>query len=307
MPRWPGAVGASRYHVRPMPGIDLHVHTNHSDGTFTPRQTLTHAAGVGLDAIAVTDHDTTSALAEAASVGREVGVDVVPGIELSTVYGSEGVHVLCYFMDPTDPELVAELQRLRDDRLRRGDMMVEKLVALGYPVTFARVRQIAGDAPIIRPHIAQAMVEAGIVPTVKDAFTEAFIGSDGLAYVEKHALHPLDALRLVHAAGGVCVLAHPGTFRETKPVPSTLIEELAGAGLDGIEAGHPEHTEEVEARYVAMADTLGLLSTGSSDCHGTRYDPVRMGMRTTRPEQFDRLKARAAELHAARSAAASAR
>jgi predicted metal-dependent phosphoesterase TrpH len=146
------------------------------------------------------------------------------------------------------------------------------------------------------------MVEAGIVPTVKDAFTEEFIGSDGKAYVEKHALHPLDALRLIHAAGGVCVLAHPGTFRETKPVPATLIEELAAAGLDGLEAAHPEHTDEVEAKYIAMADALGLLHTGSSDCHGTRYDPVRMGMRTTRPEQFERVKARAAELRAARAA-----
>jgi predicted metal-dependent phosphoesterase TrpH len=189
---------------------------------------------------------------------------------------------------------------LGDDRERRGDLMVERLVALGYPISFDRVKQIAGGAPIIRPHIAQAMVEAGVVPDAKSAFTEEFIGSNGRAYVEKHALHPLDALRLIHGAGGVCVLAHPGTFRETKPVPPTLIDELAAAGLDGIEAAHPEHTEDVQARYVAMARDLGLFWTGSSDCHGTRYDPVRLGMRTTPPEQFERLRARAAELAAAR-------
>ena len=182
--------------------------------------------------------------------------------------------------------------------------MVEKLVELGYPVSFDRVKEIAGDAAIIRPHIAQAMVEAGIVETTKDAFTEEFIGSDGRAYVEKHALHPLDALGLIHGAGGVCVLAHPGTFRETKPVPSMLIEELAAAGLDGIEASHPEHTEEVEARYVDLAESLGLLWTGGSDCHGALYDPVRLGCRSTTPEQFERLKIRAAELGAARTATA---
>jgi predicted metal-dependent phosphoesterase TrpH len=275
-----------------MPVIDLHVHTNHSDGTFTPREVLTLAHERGLLAMALTDHDTTSALDEAATIGSELGIEVVPGIEFSTVYGGEGVHVLCYHMDPEDPELVAELARLRDDRLRRGDHMVEKLVELGYPVTFERVKEIAGGAPIIRPHIAQAMVEAGVVPTVKDAFSEAFIGSNGAAYVEKHALHPLDALRLIHGAGGVCVLAHPGTFRETKPVPARLIEELADAGLDGIEAAHPEHTPEVELAYIDMAERLGL-----------RYDPVRLGMRSTVAEQFERLQAQADELSLARQAA----
>jgi predicted metal-dependent phosphoesterase TrpH len=286
-----------------MPIIDLHVHTNHSDGTFTPRQALTLARERGVACMAVTDHDTTTALAEAALIGAELGIDVVPGIELSTLYGGEGVHVLCYFMDPEEPDLVVELGRLRDDRERRGDRMVEKLVGLGYPVTFERVKEIAGDAPIVRPHIAQAMVETGVVPTAKDAFTEEFIGSNGAAYVEKHALHPLEALRLIHGAGGVCVLAHPGTFRETKPVPAELIYELAEAGLDGIEASHPEHTPEVEARYIEMALRLGLLWTGGSDCHGARYDPVRLGMRSTAPEQLERLRARAGELRPARQAA----
>jgi predicted metal-dependent phosphoesterase TrpH len=287
-----------------MSGIDLHVHTNHSDGTLTPREVVTLAGERGLDALAITDHDTTTALGEAAALGAAAGIAVVPGIEFSTIYGGDGVHVLCYFMDPGDPALVEELQRLRDDRERRGDLMVEKLVALGYPVTFERVKRIAGDAPIVRPHIAQALVEAGVVPDTRSAFTEEFIGSDGRAYVEKHALHPLDALGLIHGAGGVCVLAHPGTFRETNPVPSLLIEELAAAGLDGIEAAHPEHTEVVEARYVDLAEALDLLWTGGSDCHGALYEPVRLGCRSTTPEQFERLEVRAAELAAARAAAA---
>jgi len=199
-------------------------------------------------------------------------------------------------MDPEHPEFHAELKRLQDDRYRRGEMMVEKLQALGYPISFERVREIAKGGNIIRPHVAQALVEAGVVTTVKDAFSDELIGSGGRAYVEKHALHPVDALLLIHAAGGVCVLAHPGTFRETKPVPVSLIDELAAAGLDGIEASHPEHTPEVEQQYIDMAMRFGLIWTGSSDCHGARYDPIRLGSRTTEPEQFERLRARAAEL-----------
>jgi len=279
-----------------MSGTDLHVHTLFSDGTFTPRQSVQLAVERGLDRIAVTDHDSLDGLSEAFEAGAELGVEIVPGVEFSTVYGGEGVHILCYIMDLSHPELLAELARLRDDRFTRGERMVAKLQELGYPISFERVRELAEGGNIIRPHVAQALVEAGVVPTVKDAFSEELIGSKGRAYVEKHALHPLDALALIHRAGGVCVLAHPGTWREASAVPPRLIEELAEAGLDGIEASHPEHTPEVEARYVAVAHELGLLWTGSSDCHGTRYDPVRLGARTTPPEQFERLKERAAQL-----------
>jgi 3',5'-nucleoside bisphosphate phosphatase len=285
-----------------MSGIDLHVHSLFSDGTLTPREAVSLAKERGLSTMALTDHDTVSGLDEAFSAGVELGVEIVPGIEFSTVYGGNGVHVLCYFMDAENPELAAELQRLQDDRYRRGEKMVERLQELGYPITFDRVREIAEGGNIVRPHVAQALVEAGVIETTKDAFTEEFIGSNGRAYVEKHALHPLDALRLIHAAGGACVLAHPGTFRETKPVPPTLIDELAAAGLDGIEVSHPEHTPEVEAGYLQTAHRLGLIWTGSSDCHGNRYDPVRLGMRTTAPEQLERLRARAGELRAAASA-----
>jgi 3',5'-nucleoside bisphosphate phosphatase len=279
-----------------MAGIDLHTHTNYSDGTFEPRESIELARERGLETIAVTDHDTTRGLAEAFAAGAELGVEVVPGVEFSTIYNGEGVHVLCYYMDADHPDLAAELQRLQDDRFQRGERMVERLQELGYPISFERVREIAKGGNIVRPHVAQALVEAGVVETAKEAFTEELIGSGGRAYVEKHALHPVDALELIHRARGVCVLAHPGTFRETTPVPVTLIDELCAGGLDGIEALHPEHVPEVETRYVEMAERLGLFYTGSSDCHGTRYDPVRMGSRTTPPEQFDRLKERAAEL-----------
>jgi predicted metal-dependent phosphoesterase TrpH len=176
--------------------------------------------------------------------------------------------------------------------------MVAKLQELGYPITFDRVRQIAQGGNIIRPHVAQALVEAGVVPTIKEAFSDELIGSGGRAYVEKHALHPVQAIDLIHRAGGACVLAHPGTWREVSPVPVAFIEELVEVGLDGIEAAHPEHPPETELAYVEMAERWGLIWTGSSDCHGTRYDPVRLGSRSTAPEQFERLKARASELRA---------
>jgi predicted metal-dependent phosphoesterase TrpH len=279
-------------------GIDLHTHSLYSDGTYRPRELLGLARDRELDTVALTDHDTTNGLIEAEEAGAELGIEVVPGVEFSTVRDENGIHILCYYMDPTHPELMAELQRLREDRFLRGERMVAKLQELGYPITFDRVREIAQGGNVIRPHVAQALVEAGVVPTLKDAFSEDLIGAGGRAYVEKHALDPLEAVRLIHAAGGVCVLAHPGTWRETNPVPEGLIEQLAEAGVDGIEAAHPEHTPEVEARYVATAESLGLFWTGSSDCHGTRYDPVRLGMRTTPPDQFERLKARASELRA---------
>jgi predicted metal-dependent phosphoesterase TrpH len=278
-----------------VPGIDLHTHSVHSDGTFTPFELVQLASTRGLSTMALSDHDTTDGLAEATRAGSEAGVEVVPAVEFSTVRGRDGIHILCYYMDPGHPRFAAELRRLQEDRFTRGERMVAKLQELGYPITFERVREIARDGNIIRPHVAQALVEAGVVPTLKDAFTPEFIGSDGRAYVEKDALSPLQAMSLIHDAGGVCVLAHPGTFREVSPVPDEVIDELIGAGLDGIEASHPEHTPEVEARYASMAEDRGLFWTGSSDCHGTRYDPVRLGMRTTRPEQFERLRARAAE------------
>ena len=281
-----------------MPGIDLHTHTVYSDGTFTPAELISLARDRGLETVAVTDHDTTTGLVEAAAAGAEAEVEVVPGVELSTVRNGEGVHILCYLMDLAHPEFLAELQRLRDDRFSRGERMVKKLQELDYPITFERVREIARGGNIIRPHVAQALVEAGVVPTIKEAFSEEFIGSGGRAYVEKHALHPSRAIELVHRAGGACVLAHPGTWREVSPVPVSAIEELVEAGLDGIEASHPEHTPEMELGYVEMAERWGLFWTGASDCHGTRYDPVRLGSRTTQPEQFERLRARASELKA---------
>lgn len=277
-----------------MSGIDLHAHTAFSDGTFTPEELMDLAFRRGLSAVAVTDHDTTDGLPESARAAERRGIELVPGVEFSASLDGTSVHVLCYWMDPGHPEFVAELRRLRDDRFRRGELMVEKLHQLGYPISFERVRQIAAGKTIVRPHIAQALVEAGLVPTERDAFTPELIADKGRADVPKHALHPLDALDLITRVGGVCVLAHPGMWGRQQEVPDELIEAMASRGMAGLEVDHPDHTPQQRERYRDMARTLDLAVTGASDCHGTRYHPVRLGMETTDPLQFAGLKDRAA-------------
>jgi predicted metal-dependent phosphoesterase TrpH len=270
--------------------IDLHTHSNRSDGTFQPAEVVRLAAERALDVVALTDHDTTDGLAEALATGSLVGVEVVPGVEFSAEFDGHSVHVLCYWMDPQDAALQLELRRLREDRFRRGELMVDKLRDLGLPVGFERVRAIAGDATIVRPHIAQAMVEAGVVATEKEAF-ERYIGDGGPAHVAKHALDPVDAVALIDGAGGVCALAHPGMWGDQSSVPVELIERMAAAGMRGLEVDHPDHTPEMRERYRTLAGALGLIATGGSDCHGTRYDPVRLGTSLCDPEAFAALRA----------------
>ena len=276
----------------PEPRIDLHAHTSFSDGTFTPEESLALAAERGVTTLGITDHDTTDGLERAAAAAASHGIELVPGVEFSAMYEGSSIHVLCYWMDPAHPAFQEELVRLREDRFRRGERMVEKLQALGYPITFDRVREISGGGNIVRPHIAQALLEAGVVATEKDAYTQDLIADGGKADVPKHALHPLDALDLIRSAGGVCVIAHPGMWGDQQETPDVLIEQMADRGMAGLEADHPDHSPEQRERYREMARSLGLVATGASDDHGTRYDPVRLGTVTTEPEAFAALRER---------------
>jgi len=274
-----------------MTGIDLHTHSVRSDGTNTVTENVALARERGLAGIAVTDHDTTAGLEEADAAAAGTDLRIVPGIEFSAEHDGASLHVLAYWIDPSDPELVAELRRLTDTRFRRGELMVEKLQSLGYEISFERVREIAGDDLVARPHIAQAMVEAGIVSTEKDAF-DRFISDGGPAYVPKHALAPMDALALIRGAGGVCVLAHPAMWKGNGAVPDELIEAMAAGGMGGLEVDHPDHDPEQRAHYRALAERLDLVATGASDCHGARYD-YRLGAETTPVELVDELRSRA--------------
>lgn len=273
-----------------MPGIDLHTHTDRSDGTFAPAELVRLAAARGLDVIAVTDHDTTEGLAEAIAAGGHAGLEVVPGVELSAEYEGTSVHVLCYWMDVADAAFQSELRRLREERFRRGERIVERLRELGLPIAFERVREIAKGGNIVRPHVAQALVEAGLVETEDEAF-ERWIGDRGPAHVPKHALDPLDALAVIRGAGGLCVLAHPGMWGDQTSIPDELIERMAAAGMAGLEVDHGDHTPEQRERYRKLADRLGLVPTGGSDCHGTRYEPIRLGTSLCAPEDFSALRA----------------
>lgn len=272
--------------------IDLHAHTIHSDGTFRPREAVALALERGLTVLSISDHDTTAGLPEALEAAEGTGLEIVPGVEFSAEHEGGSVHVLAYWVDVESREFQDELRRLREDRRDRAARMVEKLRALGHPVTFERVQELARGENIGRPHVAEALVEAGVIRTIKDAFTDELIGTGGRAYVQKHALSPVEAVALIHRAGGVAVLAHPALWRDGLPVPDDLIEAMVEAGLDGLEAAHPDHDPATERRYREMAARFGLPATGSSDCHGTRYDPVRMGTVTTDPEEFAKLRAR---------------
>jgi predicted metal-dependent phosphoesterase TrpH len=271
-------------------GIDLHTHTDRSDGTFPPHELVRRAAELGLQTLALTDHDTTAGLDEAVAAGVELGVEVVPGVELSAELDGTSVHVLGYWMDPAHPELQEELTRLREDRFRRGELMVAKLRELGLPISFDRVREIAAGGNIVRPHVAQAMVEAGVVGSEKEAF-ERWIADGRPAHVPKHALHPVEAIALIRRAGGLGVLAHPGMWGDQTSVPDELIAAMVEAGMAGLEVDHIDHDADQRARYEAMADRLGLVATGGSDCHGTRYDPIRLGTSLCAPEGFTALRA----------------
>jgi 3',5'-nucleoside bisphosphate phosphatase len=271
-------------------GYDLHAHSDRSDGTLSPDDVVALAGRRDLAGIALTDHDTFEGLDEAAAAAEELGLDFVPGIEFSAEYDGASLHILGYWVDPHDEAVNAELDRLSATRYRRGELIVEKLRELGFEIDFERVRQIAGGQTIARPHVAQAMVEAGIVATEQEAF-DRYISDDGLAYVPKHALEPLEALRLIRRAGGGCVLAHPGMWKGNGSVPDELIERMAEAGMVGLEVWHPDHDEEMRSRYAALAERLGLVATSASDCHGERYG-YRMGTERTDAETVRELRRR---------------
>ncbi|MFJ8006395.1 PHP domain-containing protein [Streptomyces fagopyri] len=271
--------------------IDLHAHSTASDGTDTPAELVRNAAAAGLDVVALTDHDTTRGHAEAVAALPE-GLTLVAGAELSCRLDGVSMHLLAYLFDPEEPELLAERELIRDDRVPRARSMVAKLQGLGVPVTWEQVARIAGDGSVGRPHVASALVELGVVGSVSEAFGGDWLADGGRVYVPKHETNPFDAIRLVKAAGGVTVLAHPAAAKRGRTVPEAAIAELATAGLDGIEVDHMEHEPATRARLRGLAAELGLLATGSSDYHGSRKTCV-LGEYTTDPEVYGEITRRA--------------
>ncbi|WP_369183203.1 PHP domain-containing protein [Streptomyces sp. Y1] len=276
--------------------IDLHAHSNASDGTDTPAELVAAAVAAGLDVVALTDHDTVAGHAGAAEAVRALPdgtrLTVVPGAELSCVVDGISMHLLAYLFDPAEPAFAAERELVRTDRFRRGRAIVERCRELGADISWEQVRRIAGDGSVGRPHIASALVEAGVVATVSDAFTPQWLANGGRADVRKHETDPVEAVRLVRAAGGVPVFAHPGAVKRGRTVSDRVIADLAAAGLAGLEVDHTDHDEQTRLRLRGLAADLGLLATGSSDYHGHRKT-VRLGEHTTDPEVYQALLAQA--------------
>ncbi|MGH3206743.1 MAG: PHP domain-containing protein [Trebonia sp.] len=279
--------------------IDLHVHSNASDGTDDPGEVIRRAAAAGLDVVALTDHDTQAGLAEARAALPD-GLTLVPGMELSCQLDSapagqapqtRSVHLLAYLFDEEDPALRAETSQIRDDRVYRARAMVDRMRELGADVTWEQVAAIAGDSVVGRPHLARALAAAGAVATPADAFTADWIADGGRAFVDRYAPDLARAVRLVRAAGGVPVLAHPRS--PGYEIPDEVIAELAGAGLGGIEVFHFDHDEAQRAALAQLARSLNLIMTGGSDDHGS-FNDRGLGAETTPPEEYARLLANAA-------------
>lgn len=243
--------------------VDLHTHSIRSDGVLEPGALVRRAAGKGVTTMALADHDTLSGVPEAAAEGERLGVRVIAATELNTESAWGDVHVLGYFLDPLDRALEARLAWLRERRERRIEEMVERLNAHGHPVSLARVREIARGGALGRPHLAQALLEAGHVPTFDAAF-ETLIAKGAPAYVPRVGLDPAEAVELVRSHGGAAALAHPGTARDL----DALLPMLVAAGLAGIECHYPEHTAEQRAHYLGLAARHDLVPTGGSDFHG---------------------------------------
>ena len=250
--------------------VDLQVHTTASDGALPPTEVVEVAAAEQLAAIAITDHDTVDGIVEATAAGERLGVRIVPGVELSTHFGDDELHLLGLHLSNTDTMRVA-LQELQADRVRRAEQIVTTLNRLGIPVTIESVLQEAGDGAVGRPHIARAMMAGGWVKEFREAF-DKWLGFGRPAYVDKPRFEVADGIALIHAAGGLAIWAHPGESASVARVGA-----LATLGLDGVEVLHPSHPPYLSQKLFQVVEGAGLLPSGGSDWHGTREGPRRLG------------------------------
>ncbi len=250
---------------------DLHLHSNHSDGDWTPRRLVKAARRAGLCAVAVTDHDTVSGVPEAAAAGRDFGVEVLSGVEISALEDGTDLHILGYGIDPGAARLVEVLNRAHEVRIDRARRMVERLAEFGMPLSFDEVLASAGGGAVGRPHVAQALRRAGYVQSEREAF-DHWLGDGRPACIEKLRISASRAIALVHEAGGVALAAHPGTYGGTE-----YLGPLLAAGLDGVEVAHSLHDAQMSTELEEFADARGLLKAGGSDFHGPRASGVDVG------------------------------
>lgn len=270
--------------------IDLHTHSDRSDGTESPGDLVRRAQRHHIDVLGLTDHDTTEGWEEAGALADQLGITLVPGIEISCTFVGYGVHLLAYLPDPTYEPLATELQRVLDGRSSRLPATLERLRALGIDITVQDVRRVSGGtAATGRPHVADALISLGVVADRNEAF-DRYLGPQGPAYVSRYAADLETMVGTVRDAGGVTVLAHPWASRhDHSALDEAGLARLKQAGLSGVEVDHEDHAPDVRAELRAMAGRLDLLTTGSSDHHGTGKIGFELGCNTTDPEQYDRL------------------
>jgi predicted metal-dependent phosphoesterase TrpH len=278
--------------------IDLHTHTSRSDGTTSPADLVRRAHELGIDVLAVTDHDTTEGWDEAAGAASDVGLTLVRGLEISCKLSGYGVHLLAYLPDPTYGPLAREMERVLDGRNARLPATLDRLRDLGIDIEADDVRRLAGNAAAMgRPHVADALVEKGVVRTRDEAF-ERFLGPQGPAYVKRYAAPLVEMIETVNDAGGAAVLAHPWSRHNFDALDKAGLAELKDAGLCGIEVDHQDHSADTRTALRGIARELDLVVTGSSDYHGGGKVDHEIGCNTTAPEEYERLIAIAEEVSA---------
>lgn len=244
---------------------DLHIHTTFSDGFYTPEEIVSKAKSSGLDAISITDHDSLNAFAQASEAGKKMGIEVIPGVEISTDIQGKEIHILAYYIEPGNPEIERYLEFFRDERINRAERIIRKLNNLGFSISMEDVLKHTENRSVGRPHIAQAMVDKGVVSNFYEAFNK-YIGNDCPAYEKKVHISPKSAFKIINDAGGLSFIAHPANMAEN------LIKELIEVGVDGIEVYHPSHSSQQVRFYKGIVNEYFLLESGGSDFHGGRRE-----------------------------------
>lgn len=259
-----------------MSRIDLHLHTTHSDGSLSPTDVLRLAHKAGVTALAITDHDIVTGIPEAIAAGAELGIEIIPGVEISSRVGNSELHILGYCLQWQDPELNRRLAFLRESRHSRNPQIIERLRALGLDVTYEEVRALAGTDAVGRPHIARLLMDKHYVTSAKDAF-DRYLAEGRPAYVARELPSPADAISWIRAAGGVAVLAHPTWAKVSGESLNALLIALKAEGLGGIEVHYSSHTKRQTREYHDLAKRLDLLITGGSDFHGITKPDIEVG------------------------------
>jgi 3',5'-nucleoside bisphosphate phosphatase len=245
--------------------IDLHSHTNYSDGFYSPAQLIDKAKEKNIELLSITDHDNLAAIAEAVEYGKKVGMEIIPGVEISSDIHDREIHILGYFVEPGNPEIERYLHFFREERLKRADRIVRKLNTLGISLELEDVLKFAKNSAVGRPHIAQALVECGFTNSYYEAFNK-FIGNGCVAYEKKVHISPRSAFKIINDSGGLSFIAHPGIM------PEQILKELIEAGVDGIEVIHPSHSPQLVKFYRGITSEYFLLESGGSDFHGGKRE-----------------------------------